>query len=416
MEANSSITGPGSFPDLWRTHLERLALGRHAGPATQIGAALRASATRYCAEAGLSGDDALAAVVRALCGTKPLYGRTESWFDPPPEWWPHEGHIEQGALVAATIFNNAVVAEQLLARRRGAAIMEEEPGVRSHFNNPAYLALYYGSRDVVRVFKRMSRGEGEDYYFSNIVDACADSGSAEDLEALWGEAPLEPLDVGSPDLPSTITREALLSQSLTGNPDMIELYRKLSFESRGFSAPALLKDTPESERYNTTQSFPYTIRELVERASSRGHIRMLEYLLEVVFPLNQCPRNLSVAATAGAFQTEAVEWLLGHGASVTKGRPLEEAVCAGSFEITKMLIENGADVHAGYVPPIACAVRIEHAGIVDLLVKNGALTRKGREKALKVADGHGLDSMAELIHSYSKKARRARARQAAKRS
>ena len=56
----------------------------------------------------------------------------------------------------------------------------------------------------------------------------------------------------------------------------------------------------------------------------------------------------------------------------------------------RIVVEHGASVHADGIPPLARAVQLEHAGIVDFLVKNGALTRDGREKALGVALEHGL--------------------------
>lgn len=366
---------------------------------------LRASATHYCAEAGLSGGDALRAVVLALCDHKSISVWEASRFDPPPEGWPDKRHVQQGALLAATIFNNAAVAERLLACGRDLAVFDDWlPGC--HFRPPAYLAVYHGSHDVARVFSQMSSGVREGYRHSGIVSACAASGSPENLEAFWGEAPLERVDVGDPRLLRNITSDALSDLCYSGNPDAIELYRKLSFERRGLSAPAPLEDMSESERYHITWRLYRPSRQWVDEAAYRGDIQMLKYLLEIVFPLHQYPRNLSMAEAAGAFQTDAVKWLLQHGASVTKGHPLQKAAAAGSFEISKILIENGADVHAGKVPPISCAVRMEHTGLVNLLVKNGALTRKGRKKALQVADECGLDSMAELIQSYSKTARK----------
>lgn len=76
-----------------------------------------------------------------------------------------------------------------------------------------------------------------------------------------------------------------------------------------------------------------------------------------------------------------------------------------------MLIKAGADVRAGHDPPIACAVRLEHAGIVELLAKNGALTRRGWKISKEVIREHGLDSMEELLmNSCGKWARSANAR------
>ena len=384
---------------LWRAYLTRHALGLHGRPATQVGVVLRESAVRYCAEAGLSGNDDLRDVLEALCDRFAICARRNSWFHPPPKSWPPLWHIWQGALVAAAILNNASVAERILTHpRRGAVGIVEGGGQGTFFNNPSQVAIYFGSRDVVEVFARLARREREKFDHHTIVEECAYRRSPQNLMALWD---VVPVDLDEEPVLADITEMALSKMIMTDSPDMVEVYRKLACESLGLSAPVPLKDMPEQERKEMIldQDMPYDYKDDIDSVVSLGHARMVEFLLETVLPSRYGHQNGLVAVAARGFHTEAVRYLLRFGADAKKGEALAEAAGAGSLDICRMLIENGASPQLGDPLPIVRAVKIEHIGIFDMLWENGALTEEAKRQALGVARELGLGSMVSLLES-----------------
>lgn len=177
----------------------------------------------------------------------------------------------------------------------------------------------------------------------------------------------------------------------------------MPFEKSGREPPPRTTDNGR-EYWGLYIAPELTCNYIVRNAAFHGHIRMLEYLFNLGFDVNfesTASARSPLATAAGAFQTAAVKWLLQHDAPVNDGWALTEAAKAGSLEIVCMLVSYGADVRVGSPLPIVSAVKIEHTAMVDYFQKHGALTPGAREEALNEARDLGLESMVELIESYS---------------
>lgn len=385
----------GAFIDLWREYLVRAALDP-SRPATRIGSLLREGARWYCEMAGLSGGAAHRAVVEALCEGGVLSKTTYSWFWPQERGYPNGEDLEICAVVAASRLNDARAAKRLALGRKGEGWWPR----REVFKRPPAIAAFYGSYDVLRVFKEVLPGDKR--VRRQVLLGCSRRACPDSLRAVWDEQAIGQRD---PAWPYRTRHELPLELFHSGNPAMVEVYRELESKSAGRPPPAPLQRDMDSDFFHQHVLRTETLAlNAVPSAAAHGHLRMLEFLLELKVPFSyDCdkPATLPLPAAARNFQKAAVEWLLRHGVDVDQAGALAEAAGAGNLEIARILVENGADVRAGETPPLVRAVRVEHAGLVDLLRKNGAMTAEGRERALREARERGLESMVKLLETYS---------------
>lgn len=128
-----------------------------------------------------------------------------------------------------------------------------------------------------------------------------------------------------------------------------------------------------------TSSFE-TGRTLLHRAAMKGHVRLIELLLERGADIQEkdCWGNLPLHAAAACGQTKAVEYLLASGASREAKNesgltPLAAAAGKGQLETAEFLISRGADVNArdDVGLPVLFAA-LPYPAIINLLIDRGA--------------------------------------------
>jgi ankyrin repeat protein len=76
---------------------------------------------------------------------------------------------------------------------------------------------------------------------------------------------------------------------------------------------------------------------------------------------------------------------------------LIEASLYGRFETVKLLLENGADIHASYDEAIREASCKGHFEIVKLLLENGANIHACNDQAIRLASGNGHLQIVKLL-------------------
>lgn len=115
--------------------------------------------------------------------------------------------------------------------------------------------------------------------------------------------------------------------------------------------------------------------------------------------INQDELNSALVNQCELGRTEIVKLLLANGADIHAENDwaLRNAVGKGHIEIVKLLIEHGADVHAEEDNALFRAVYWERTEIVKLLITSGANVHVDDEYVLRWAAGGGHIKVVELL-------------------
>jgi ankyrin repeat protein len=96
---------------------------------------------------------------------------------------------------------------------------------------------------------------------------------------------------------------------------------------------------------------------------------------------------------------ELVKLLLENGADVhvENDCSLRWASCCGHDKVVKILLENGADVHADDDKALRLASYYGHDKVIKLLLENGADIHSNNDYALRFASNFGYDKIVRLL-------------------
>lgn len=102
--------------------------------------------------------------------------------------------------------------------------------------------------------------------------------------------------------------------------------------------------------------------------------------------------------------TRIVEDLIARGANFNaqNGEPLIRNVKINHYGMVKLLLENGADVHARNDTALIIAVREENLDMVKMLLEHGADPNARDGVAFLLASDYKTDEMTNLLRQYSK--------------
>jgi ankyrin repeat protein len=131
-------------------------------------------------------------------------------------------------------------------------------------------------------------------------------------------------------------------------------------------------------------------------AALKGHIHVMEYLLDCGANINASPEYASALALAVESENIAtIDFLLSKDADIHVGcddsvlervdYPLTYACSNGLLEISKLLIDNGANVHGFENYPLHFACLYGHKEIVRMLADHGANIHSHSDMALAKA-------------------------------
>ena len=106
----------------------------------------------------------------------------------------------------------------------------------------------------------------------------------------------------------------------------------------------LLTEHPEMLR--TKEGHDYWLKS----AARNGLLPVVEMLVDLGIDVNECDvvglAPIEVASSKG--QLEVVKWLLDHSANAKLPEAVLSATRGGHFEIVKLLVERGADIHESW--------------------------------------------------------------------
>ncbi|KAK3325082.1 ankyrin repeat-containing domain protein [Apodospora peruviana] len=174
--------------------------------------------------------------------------------------------------------------------------------------------------------------------------------------------------------------------------------------------------SPEVYRYLQSLLSPFGYMSSMHLATMAGvgDIPMVRFLIEEVGADPSDTRTAGgtpLAHAVRACNDDVVDLLLqkyhadpNERGAYRLGTTLTAAARAGSMVMLRKLLDGGYrpvidQPKGGDNHTLRCAVKLEHTAMVELLLDLGVGSEGGRVRAMKLADGMGLESMVELLSS-----------------
>jgi hypothetical protein len=309
-------------------------------------------------------------------------------------------------LFAAAIFTNHMPLVEKL-------VDSELRSKSSSFRNPIDIAINEGRLDILKLLEAKRYLRRDDRWY--LLETAARRGELEMVEYL-----LEPERTPFRPGHTLADRNIFMRSKNPMETPNVELFG-VTFA--------------EKQKWDPRPMLPRHWLNLIDNAASQGWAEMTKHLISLGVPVEpplglewkQSP--LHCACAKG--YNNVVMVLLEHGAQV-HGKDLEAATshghastvtillehnvdlhCEGTeaclyvaakkglFEMVRMLLDAGMDVHQATPAPIIGAVESEHTGIFWLLVERGARLDDPEVvgEAVRTAESSGLDSMLLLLRS-----------------
>jgi hypothetical protein len=357
---------------------------------------IQAAAQGYCRKAGTSNEQAFQDCLWVLSDLRIQVASRDMLQDPamPPTYAGQPGPIDEqrAELVAAVCMNNVQMAK---------AILDEWPvGKRSwmpgpfsqssQFQSALYIAARLARNDILRVFYAHP---GYQKLPTSFWQGCGMGGNVETLQIMFEKRP--PEDIRSGRL-AHLKEWPVGVLCHTSHPEVYDWLRFMYRRRKGEDGP----DDP----FATSAEDGGLGERVLALSASAGRLDMMEHIIQLGVPANpRGPKNAErpLADAARCFQTAAVRLLLQNGTDVNQGDAIARAAAAGSLEIVRTLLHNGANLHVGSPPPLVSAVRLEHVAMFNLLREHGGLGEATKVAALEEASKNGLESMARLLENTS---------------
>ena len=243
-------------------------------------------------------------------------------------------------------------------------------------------------------------GEGADIntrsrYFGRALNAAASKGATDTVSLLLGRG--ADVSVGVAPIPTDYTRlqwthgTALEAAARAGHEAIVHLIweRKYPTSASGHEYELAILQAAKGGHASLMQwmmrvgeiAEPTCLHEhIILEACERGHEETVHLMLDVGTNPNandDSHRNVLQLAAARGSQN-VVKRLLAKGADPNgagthvRDSPLDQAIAGQHSQVAQMLLDHGADINAGWHPPLHRAARRGHLDMVRFLLERGA--------------------------------------------
>ena len=141
---------------------------------------------------------------------------------------------------------------------------------------------------------------------------------------------------------------------------------------------------------------------LLQSAVMANEFSLVKYALQRKFDIDEVSEMLPWAVSKG--NLEITKYLLDRGADIhmANDRSLIAAVILNNFDILKLLIKRGANIHSEDDYPLIVASKFGHLHIVKYLIENGADVTAQNYQALNTAKEYGHKEIEQYLENLIK--------------